>query len=59
MRGHRALARIGDSLPLEVPIDVATLHEIALRSAHRADNDFLALEGGSKAQIRLFYENLD
>lgn len=28
MRGHLALARIGDSFPLEVPIDVAALHEI-------------------------------
>ena len=44
MRGHLALARIGDSLPLEVPIDVGTLHEFARDSAHKADDDFLALE---------------
>ena len=45
MRGHRALARIGGSLPLEVPIDGAALYEIAPRNALRADDDFLAPEG--------------
>ena len=57
MRGHLALARIGDSLPLEVLIDGAALRKIAPRSAHRADNDFLASEGGSEARTRLFYDN--
>lgn len=59
MQGHLTLARIGGSLPLEVPIDGAALHKIAPRSAHRADDDFLASEGGSEARIKLFYENLD
>ncbi len=49
MRGHLVLARIGDLLPLEVPIDVATLHKVAPRGAHRADDDFLASEEGFKA----------
>ena len=56
---HLALARIGGSLPLEVPIDAVALHEIAPRSAHRADDDFLALEGDYEGRIRLFYENLE
>jgi hypothetical protein len=47
--GHLVLDRIGDSLPLKVLIDVATLHEVAPPGAHRADDDFLASEGGSKA----------
>lgn len=55
MRSHLALARVGDSLPLEVPIDAAALHEITPRSAHRADDDFLDSEGGSGARTRLFY----
>ena len=54
MRDHRALAGIGGSLPLEVPIDRAALHENAPRSAHRANNSFLILEGGRKGRIRLF-----
>jgi hypothetical protein len=59
VRGHLLLARIGDSVPLKVLIATAALHEIALYSAHRADNNFLLLEGGSRAQIRLFYKNLE
>ena len=59
MRGHLALARIGDSLPLEVPIDVAALHEIASGSARRADDDLLASEGGSRVRTEPFYENLE
>jgi hypothetical protein len=54
---HLTLAKIGDSLPLEVPIDVATLYKFARDSEHKADNDFRALEEGSKARARLFYEN--
>ena len=57
MRGHLALAWIGGSLPLEVPIDGAALHEIAPCSARRADDDFLVLEGGCEGRIRLFYKN--
>jgi hypothetical protein len=59
VRGYLALARIGGSLPLEVPIDGAALHEIAPRSAHRANDDFLVLEGCCKGRIRLFYKNLE
>lgn len=59
MRNHLALARIGVSLPLGVPIDVATLHKFARNSAHKADDDFRASEGGSEAWTRLFYENLE
>ena len=40
---HLALARIGVSLPLEVPIYMATLHKFARDSAHKADDDFQAL----------------
>jgi hypothetical protein len=54
-RDHLALAHIGSSLPLEVPIDRAALHKIAPRSAHRADDDFLVLEGGFTARIRPLY----
>jgi hypothetical protein len=54
-----ALARIGGSLPLEVPIDGAVLHEIAPRSAYRADNNFLVLEGGCEGKIMLFCKNLE
>lgn len=43
---------------MEVPIDVAALHEIAPRSAHKADDDFLVLEGGREGRIKLFYKNL-
>lgn len=57
MRGHLTLARIGGSLPLEVPIDGAALHETAPRSAHRADDDFLVSEGGCEGRIWLFYKN--
>jgi len=55
--GHFALARIRVSLLLEVPVDMATLHEFARNSAHKADDDFQALEGGFEANIRPFYEN--
>jgi hypothetical protein len=57
VRGHLALARIGSSLPMEVLIDGVALHKIAPRSAHRADDDFLVLEGGRESMIRLFYKN--
>ena len=57
MRSHLALARIGDSLPLEVPIDVAALHEFARDSAHKANDGFQAPEGGFEARIRQFYKN--
>jgi hypothetical protein len=56
VRGHISLARISGSLPLEVPIDGAALHEMAPRSAHRADNDLLLLEGGYTASMNLFYK---
>jgi len=59
MRSHLVLARIGDSLPLEVLINAAALQEITPRSAHRADDDFVVLEGGSGAWTRLFYRNPD
>jgi hypothetical protein len=52
VRGHVAftiVGRIGDSLLLEVPTGVVTLHEVAPRRAHRANDDFLALKGGSKS----------
>ena len=52
-------SRIGDSVLLEVLIDMAALHEIAPCSAHRADGDFLLLEGGSGARTKSFYENLE
>jgi len=42
--GHLRLATIGDPLLLEVPIDAVVLHEIAPRSAHRANNDFLTFK---------------
>jgi hypothetical protein len=57
VRGYLLLGRIGGSLPLEVLIDGAALHEIVSRSAHRADNDFLVLEGGYTARMNLFYKN--
>jgi hypothetical protein len=44
VRGYLALARISNSLPLEVPIDVATLYDFARVSAHKDDNYFLLLE---------------
>lgn len=50
MRGHLALARIGSPLPMEVLIDGAALHEIAPRTEHRADDDFLVLEGVRKSR---------
>jgi hypothetical protein len=59
MRGHLALARIGSSVLLEVLIDIAALHEIAPYSAHRANNNLLLLEGGSRAQTGSFYKNLE
>ena len=55
---HLALARIGSSLPLEVPIDGAALHKIAPRSTRRADDDFVLSEGVFRNTIRLFYKNL-
>lgn len=57
MGSHPTLAKIGDSLPLEVPIDVATVYKFACDSENKADNDFRALEEGSKARARLFYKN--
>jgi hypothetical protein len=33
------------------------LHKFAPRSAHRADDNFLVLEGGCEGRIRLFYKN--
>jgi hypothetical protein len=54
--GSPPLARIGDSLLLEVLIDAAALHEIAPHSTHRADDDFLALDGGSRTRARPFYK---
>jgi hypothetical protein len=59
VRGHLALARISSSLPLEVLIDGAALHEIAPRSAHRANDNFLVLKEGRESRIRLFYQNLE
>jgi hypothetical protein len=56
VRGHLALAQIGGSLPLEVPINGAVLHKIAPRSAHRAGDKFLVLKEGCAARIRLFYK---
>jgi hypothetical protein len=56
---YLALARVGDSLPLEVLIDAAALHEIAPRCVHRADDDFPASEGGSRVWTGLFYNNLE
>jgi len=57
VQGHLALARIRVSLPLEVPSDMVALHEFVPDSAHRADDNFRALEGGFEAKIRLLYEN--
>ena len=48
MQGYLALARIRVSLLLEVPNDIATLHALVRDGAHRVDNNFLALEGGSR-----------
>ena len=59
MRGRLALARISDSFPFVVLIDMAALHEIASGGAHRANDDLLALEGGSRVWIEPFYENLE
>ncbi|XTI89134.1 hypothetical protein V2W45_1400510 [Cenococcum geophilum] len=56
-QSHLALARICGSLPLEIPIDMAALHDFARDSAHKADVGFRAPEGGFEARIRLFYEN--
>ena len=56
MRGYLVLARIGGSLPLEVLIGGAALYEIAPRSAHRADDDFLESEEGREGRTRLFYK---
>jgi hypothetical protein len=47
--GYLALARISDTLPLEVLIAIAALHEFAYDSAYRADDDFLVLDGGSRS----------
>ena len=59
MGSHLTIAKIGDSFPLEVLIDVATLYKFARDSEHKANNDFRALEKGSKAHERLFYENFE
>ena len=59
MWGRLALVRIGVSLPLEVPSDIATLHGFAHDNAHRANNNFQVSEAGSKARTRLFYKNLE
>jgi len=59
MRGHLALAWIGSSLLLEVPIDGAALHETAHRSAPRANNDFLVSERGCECRISLFRQILE
>lgn len=53
VRGRRVLASIGGSLPLEVPIGGTALHEIAPRSAHRADNDFTVLDGDNRGRMIL------
>ncbi len=47
-----ALTRIGR----EVPIGVATLHESAFPSSHRADDDFSALPWDFTAWIWVIYE---
>jgi hypothetical protein len=52
MWSHLALARIGDLLLLEVPIDVAALHEFACDSTHKAYDNFRALERGSGVMVR-------
>jgi hypothetical protein len=52
-----SLARIGGSLPPEVPIDIAARHKFARDTAHRANKGFLALRRGSRAQTGLFYKN--
>jgi len=57
VRRYLPLARIGDSVPPEVPIDIAVLHEIAPCNAYRADDDFPPPEGGSGAWARSFYKN--
>jgi hypothetical protein len=57
--GQLALARVRDSLLLEVPTSIAARHEFARDSAHRADDYFLVLEDDSETRIRLFYENLE
>lgn len=57
MRGRLALARIGSSLPLEVPVDGVALHRTAPRSTHRADDNFPVPEEGYEDRIRLFYED--
>jgi hypothetical protein len=59
VRGCLALARIRDSLPLEVPISNAARHEFAHDSAHRADDNFLVSGDDSEARTRLFYEKLE
>ena len=40
VRSHLTLARIGVSLPLEVPVDMAALHQFTRDSALKADDDF-------------------
>lgn len=37
-----ALAKIAVSLRLEVPVAVATLHELARHGRYKADDDFLS-----------------
>ena len=53
------LVTCNSSLPLEVLIDGVALHEIVLCGAYRANNNFLVLEGGFTARIRLFYKKLE
>jgi len=52
------LAWIGDSLPLEVLINEAVLHQIAPRRTHRADY-IRVLEGGYEGRVKLFYKDLE
>lgn len=59
MRGRRALASIGGSLPLEVPVGGAALHEVAPRSVYRADDDLTVLQGGFEGRMKLFYKKSD
>jgi hypothetical protein len=40
VRGRPVLARVRDSLLVEVPTNMAALHEFARDSAHRADDSF-------------------
>jgi hypothetical protein len=57
VRGRLALARVRDSLLLEVPTSMAARHEFACDNAHRADDNFLVSGDDSEGRTRLFYEN--